>query len=455
MPVRKAFKPSSRALLNLYDTVEDVEAVVVAPPLRQRLRRPLVVGASILVAASAVYLGFVHGDDLRVGTPVEVSGKVQTQNGGPLAVVPQKEVNAGVRKPATVVAQKPAVVVAQKPVTAAAQPPAIAVTQKPATVVAQPPAVVVAQKPATAVAQPPAVVVAQKPATVVAQPPAVAVAQKPPTAVTQTLASAIAQPPALVVSQTLASAIAQPPAIVAAQKPAATVAQPPAIAVAQKPTTPIAQPPAIAAAQKPAKDAIQKPATVVVAQQQQPAAIATARSAPVAAAPAPQPAARRATAVASVAPVTSIASINPDSGRTPAIRTTPNPPDKPPVDVSRHIRAARAALQANNLSATKARLAAAIAAQPNNRDALTMRSTVHTREQQRDALLSLARGCGYIARWACVGHNAGIALSIDSSSKEAQRLAALATRETQLQMPPPAEPVAEPAPEPRDPNGHH
>ncbi|HEX7907934.1 MAG TPA: hypothetical protein VF534_07560 [Paraburkholderia sp.] len=167
--------------------------------------------------------------------------------------------------------------------------------------------------------------------------------------------------------------------------------------------------------------------------------------------PVTPPAARRVTAVTSV---TTVASISPDAARNPGSRTV-NQPDKPRVDVSRHIRAARIDLQANNLTATKARLAAAIAAQPDNRDALNMRSTVRTREQQRDALLSLARGCGYIAHWNCVAHNSGIALSIDSSSKEAQRLAALATRETQLQMPPPAEPAGEPPPETRDVSIHH
>ncbi|OAJ51556.1 hypothetical protein A6V36_16160 [Paraburkholderia ginsengiterrae] len=168
--------------------------------------------------------------------------------------------------------------------------------------------------------------------------------------------------------------------------------------------------------------------------------------------PVPPTAVRRATSVANVA---TVASISPEAARNPGSRTAANQPDKPRVDVSRHIRAARIDLQANNLTATKARLSAAIAAQPDNRDALNMRSTVRTREQQRDALLSLARGCGYIAHWNCVAHNAGIALNIDSSSKEAQRLAALAKRETQLQMPPPAEPVAEQPPETRDVSGHH
>lgn len=120
-----------------------------------------------------------------------------------------------------------------------------------------------------------------------------------------------------------------------------------------------------------------------------------------------------------------------------------NPPLNPPVDASKQIRSARANLQQNNLSATKARLAAAIAAQPDNPDALRMREAVAEREQRRDALLSVARGCSYVARWACVWHKAGDALRVDSSSKEAQRLLTLATRESELASAWPSTPAPE------------
>lgn len=124
--------------------------------------------------------------------------------------------------------------------------------------------------------------------------------------------------------------------------------------------------------------------------------------------------------------------------------------------MSRYLRAARVNLQANNLSATKSRLAAAIAAQPDNRDALRMRSTVHTREQQRDALLSLARGCGYIGRWTCMTHNASIALQIDSSSKEARRLATLSMHESAPPIAaPPVDAVPKPLPDMRGIIAHH
>lgn len=114
-------------------------------------------------------------------------------------------------------------------------------------------------------------------------------------------------------------------------------------------------------------------------------------------------------------------------------------------------------MQQSNLSATKARLKAAIAAQPDNLDALRMRSTLSEREQQRDSLLSVARGCEYIAQWACVWHNAGNALLVDSSSGEAKRLVEHAMRESELASAAPADPAPAPAPlhEESNPTIHH
>ncbi|WP_241974459.1 hypothetical protein [Paraburkholderia sp. BL17N1] len=344
VPARKIWNPSSRALVNPYEFVEKPEVAVSA---YQRLRQPLVLGASVLVVTSAVYLGFIHSNDSNVGTPIAVSGKVRTQNVAPLVVIPQKP-------PATI---------AQRPTPAAQQKSAIVAVQKPAAVIVQKPAAAVTQKPATVVAQKPATVVVQTPANV-------------------------------------------PPA--AAQKPAVAVTAP-------RTTT----------------------ATTVAAVRSAPV-----RSPPIAPPAASPPLSRR------------VASVEPEAKRNPGGQSG-NPPEQPRADVSRHLRAARANLQRNNLSATRARLAAVIAAQPDNRDALNLRSMLSTREQQRDALLSLARGCGYIARWTCVSHNAGTALQIDSSSKEAQRLVTLAQRETELQIPPPAEPAPEPAPETRDVSTHH
>ena len=131
------------------------------------------------------------------------------------------------------------------------------------------------------------------------------------------------------------------------------------------------------------------------------------------------------------------------------------PEEKARADLARHLRAARASLQGNNLSATKARVAAAIAVQPQSRDAQNLRAAVNTREQQRDALLSLARGCGHIGRWDCVSLNAGSALGIDSSSKEARHLITLAAQESALESARTIEPTTETAPDTREINLHH
>ena len=273
LPVRKIWRPSSRALTDPHYVAEEPK---LAAPVTQKLRRPLVMGMSLVVVASAVYLGFIHTDDEEIGTPIAVSGKVTTQN------------------------VKPPVVLAQR------STPAFA---------------------------------AQRGASVAAAPRSAPV-QSPPI----------------------------PP--------------------------PVAAPPA-----------------------------------------------SRRVAVASSGP-----KHNPGS---PPGNQTNSPLAKPRVDVSKQLRAARANLQQNNLSATKARLAAAIAAQPDNRDALSMRTTLTEREQQRDALLSVARGCGYIARWGCTWHNAANALLLDSSSQEALNLVSLAMRESELASAWPSAPVAEPTPDER------
>jgi hypothetical protein len=92
---------------------------------------------------------------------------------------------------------------------------------------------------------------------------------------------------------------------------------------------------------------------------------------------------------------------------------------------------------------------------------------LNTREQERDALLSLARGCGYVGQWKCVSRTAGDALQIDSSSKEARHLATLAMHVSMLQITPAVESSAEttsapepavtraPDPDTNDPATHH
>ncbi|APA85670.1 hypothetical protein BJG93_09910 [Paraburkholderia sprentiae WSM5005] len=234
-----------------------------------------------------------------------------------------------------------------------------------------------------------------------------------------------------------------------AQVPAQNVAQnaAPSVAVAPKPAAP-----------KPASIVAQPPRAVVVARQQAgPAHTApVAPPAPPVVATGPTLAPTTASSAAISAPRprgTAVASIN--AGTHTSIDTTPAPltqADKLRADAERNLRAARGYLQRGNLSATKARLAAAITAQPDNRDARRMRAQVGTLEQQRDALLSLARGCSNVGHWECASHNANEALRIDWSSKAAQRLVALASHESAWQT---MQPSAQESRELRALLGHH
>lgn len=267
----KIWSPSSRALTDPYYAIREQP---VAVPVSQRLRRPVLLGVSVMMVTSAVYLGFIRSNDSVVGTPIAVSGKVKTQN----------------------------------------------VT------------------------------------------PPVAIANRPTPVLTARRLAPVRSPPI-------------PP--------------------------PAAAPPASHQVATASSDAKHNPASQV--------------SGPIS------------------SPISSQAS---------------NQPAKPRVNAARQLRAARANLQRNNLSATKTRLAAAIAAQPDNPDALRLRKAVASREQQRDALLSVARGCGYIAQWSCVQHSAGDALAVDSSSQEAQRLVTFAMRESELTSAWPSAPTPEAAPDP-------
>lgn len=105
-------------------------------------------------------------------------------------------------------------------------------------------------------------------------------------------------------------------------------------------------------------------------------------------------------------------------------------PERP--DVLANLQIARALLQRNDLSAAGARLAAVLAVQPRNRDALAMRADLSDRQQQRDTALDAARGCENNGRWVCAWHNAGNALVLDSSSADAKRIIARAMYEEQI-----------------------
>ncbi|WP_233800127.1 hypothetical protein [Paraburkholderia sp. HP33-1] len=262
---------------------------------------------------------------------------------------------------------------------------------------------------------------APRPAAVVAQPPRpVVVARQQPEPVH---AAPVAPPPPPVVATS--HTVAPPPVIATAH----TIAPPPAIATARTlatppviPTSPtVAPPPVIATAHTAAPQPIIATAHTAPPQPVNATAHAVAPTTPPSAAiSAPTP---RGTAV-----VSTNSNINTDTTTAPLTQA-----DKLRADAERNLKAAHGYLQRGNLSATKARLAAVITAQPDNRDARRMRAEVSTLEQQRDALLSLARGCGNVRHWDCASHNANEALQIDSSSKAARRLVALASHESAWQ----------------------
>jgi hypothetical protein len=96
--------------------------------------------------------------------------------------------------------------------------------------------------------------------------------------------------------------------------------------------------------------------------------------------------------------------------------------ERRPARVARFVEAAQASLAKNNLATTRRALAAALAAQPGNSAAFMLQQDLHSRERARDAALSAARACVVQQKWNCAWHNAGNALSIDSSSVEAKSL---------------------------------
>lgn len=136
----------------------------------------------------------------------------------------------------------------------------------------------------------------------------------------------------------------------------------------------------------------------------------------------------------------------------PTKRDVTGNPDETRPDVSTNLQIAHAMLQRSNLAAAESRVAAVLAVQPKNRDALSMREDLRARQQQRDAALDLARGCAYMERWTCAWHNAGNALVIDSSSADAKRIVAQAMREAQSGSARATMPTADSS---REPPPHH
>ncbi|MEM5399837.1 MULTISPECIES: hypothetical protein [Paraburkholderia] len=92
------------------------------------------------------------------------------------------------------------------------------------------------------------------------------------------------------------------------------------------------------------------------------------------------------------------------------------------ADVSRNLSIARASLDKNSLGPARSAINSALAAQPGNGSALQMQAELTSREDQRDSLLGYARLCARDGRWVCAWHNAGHALTVDSSSGEAREI---------------------------------
>ncbi|MEM5315394.1 hypothetical protein [Paraburkholderia sp. JHI869] len=92
------------------------------------------------------------------------------------------------------------------------------------------------------------------------------------------------------------------------------------------------------------------------------------------------------------------------------------------ADVARNLASARASLDKNSLGPARSAINSALAEQPGNVSALQMQSELTSREDQRDSLLGYARLCARDGRWVCAWHNAGHALTVDSSSGEAREL---------------------------------
>jgi len=441
LPARSIWHRSPDTLVYPYDSIDEAE---LAAQAGRRTRNRIVLAASVLAVSSAVYLICIHDGDLRVGAPVVASGSVSAlsaQNGKASVAVDgagKAKANAGSLQPGSdtqrVAAARPSAVT-----------PAAASLPEPRRVAPAAPdaARVAAAQPIASTPEQHQVVSATSNATHVTAAQPIAAKDKPHADASPSVIALQQQqrPQPAIAAQHLASA--QPAAV--APQVAATPEQHRVVsATPVSPRVATAQP--IAAKDKPRADAA--PSRVTAQQQQQPQpAVAAQHLASVPPSTATPP-------TASQPQQHRVSLAKPDLTRLAA-----NPPisaeEKRRAEAARYLRAARINLKANNLSATKSRIAAALAAQPDNREAQRLRATVHTLEQQRDALLSLARSCGSIGHLACASRDAGIALQIDSSSKTARRLSTQATRESELQIAPSADTATEPLPDVRNVNTHH
>ncbi|WP_091994678.1 hypothetical protein [Paraburkholderia lycopersici] len=110
--------------------------------------------------------------------------------------------------------------------------------------------------------------------------------------------------------------------------------------------------------------------------------------------------------------------------RTLAAKTAAKASANARADVARSLASARANLDKSSLAPARSAIMTALAEQPGNGYALQMQAELASREQERDSLLGYARLCAREGQWVCAWHNAGHALTVDSSSSEAKDMLA-------------------------------
>ncbi|NML30808.1 hypothetical protein HHL14_08170 [Paraburkholderia sp. G-4-1-8] len=427
---------SSRIKLSRYDSIDETTFV---PPGSRRLRRSVVLTATVLAAIGAMYAGFIsHNDNETSGNaPAALAGAVSTPHVAPSLVAH--------RKPAapTVVAQRPV----SDSVNVAQQLPAAAVAQQPSTVAvaAQPPIVATRPKPSLAA-------VTQQPrAVVVAEQPHPSPSSVRPTPVTPPPTSMLVIAATPTVAPTTASIASQPRLAIATQAPS------------QSQTS-----------------ATQRPTPINVAQQPQPSSVRPAPITPPTQTPTPMqlPAPHPAPVIATAPTAThTTAPAIASNGNTPATtvrraplastdtqRTSPtriDPPRATPLHASalQHPKIARVPLRQGNQPTPKPRIIAAstqTTARPasvDNHEAWRQHEDIGLPEHARVASAGFAHGCGN-------GGHAGCASPLDASNKEsreAPHVATLAARdpEPRAVQQPAAEVAAVPPNDLRDLLRHH
>jgi hypothetical protein len=110
-------------------------------------------------------------------------------------------------------------------------------------------------------------------------------------------------------------------------------------------------------------------------------------------------------------------------------------PPLPPRGITKHrdvpeaLQAARASLQANDLTGAQAALAEVLVAQPDNADARLMQQDLLQRQTKRDHAMRNANVCAADRLWSCVRHNATDALAIDATNPNVRALLERSIRE--------------------------